>query len=104
MTRSAARWRDAALLLELQIQPGATRDEFVGLHGDRLKVRISAPPVDGRANRHLLEFLAAEFAVPRAHVVLLRGESSRSKAVRIDAPRTIPAIVQRLIDGADAPG
>jgi uncharacterized protein (TIGR00251 family) len=91
------RMQGAALLLELQVQPGAARDGFVGLHGERLKVRITAPPVDGRANRHLLEFLASTFDVPRARVILLRGESGRSKSVRIEAPGTIPADIRELI-------
>ena len=83
-------WQGTTLILDLQVQPGATRDEIVGLHGARLKIRIIAPPVDGRANRHLIDFLAAAFDVPRARVTLVRGESGRAKTVRIDAPGRIP--------------
>jgi uncharacterized protein (TIGR00251 family) len=96
----AVHWQGAALLLQLQVQPGASRDEVVGLHGERLRVRITAPPVDGKANRHLIEWLAALFAVPRSQVTLLRGESGRTKTVRIEAPRTVPPEIGAL---ADAP-
>ncbi len=91
------RRQGTALLLELQVQPGAASDGFVGLHGQRLKVRIAAPPVDGRANQHLVEFLARSFDVPRARVVLLRGESGRSKSVRVEAPGRIPEEIRALM-------
>lgn len=79
------------LTLELRVQPGAARDEIVGAHGDRLKVRITAPPVDGRANRHLIDYLAAVFGVPRSRVTLLRGETGRAKTVQIDSPARLPS-------------
>jgi len=87
----AFRWQGTVLTLDLQVQPGAARDEWVGPHGDRLKVRISAPAVDGRANRHLIDYLAETFAVPRSRVTLLRGETGRAKTVRIDSPARLPA-------------
>ena len=88
---SAARWQNTALILELHVQPGAKQDEIVGLHGDRLKIKISAPPVDGKANRHLLKFLATTFGVSKTQVSLLRGETGRMKTVRIEAPTKLPA-------------
>ncbi|HWK74177.1 MAG TPA: DUF167 family protein [Povalibacter sp.] len=92
----AIRWQDTSLTLDLQIQPGAARDELVGLHGERLKIRISAPPVDGRANRHLIDYLAEIFGVPRARITLLRGETGRAKTVRIDSPAKVPPEIQAL--------
>lgn len=86
----AIQWRGSQLLLDLQVQPGASRDEIVGMHGERLKVRISAPPVDGRANRHLIEWLATLFDVPRARITLMRGMTGRSKTVCIDSPARLP--------------
>jgi uncharacterized protein (TIGR00251 family) len=87
----SARWQASALILELHVQPGARRDEIVGTHGERLKIKTSALPIDGRANRHLLEFLAEAFGVTRSQVTLIRGETSRLKTVRIEAPKTLPA-------------
>jgi len=66
------------------VQPRASRDEVSGVHGDALKIRLAAPPVDGAANDALVNFLAALFAVPRRSVRILAGESSRSKLIEID--------------------
>ena len=99
----AVRWQGSTLTLELQVQPGAARDEIVGAHGDRLKVRISAPPVDGRANLHLIEYLAEAFDVPRSRVTLLRGATGRAKTVRIEAPARLPAVVAALPGGSRGP-
>ena len=81
---------DDALLLTLHVQPGAKRTEVAGLHGDALKVRLAAPPVDGRANAELLRYLAATFGVPLRQVALLCGETSRRKVVRIMRPTLRP--------------
>ena len=81
-----------ALILALHVQPGAKRTEVAGTHGDALKIRLAAPPVDGKANAELLRFLADAFGVPRHAVTLLRGESSRRKTVRIEAPVRRPDV------------
>lgn len=78
------------LLLQLRIQPGASRNEFVSLQGDHYKVRIAAPPVDGKANAQLLKFLAKEFGVGNSRVSLVSGSSSRNKRVRIEEPTKLP--------------
>ncbi|HEC15870.1 MAG TPA: YggU family protein [Sedimenticola sp.] len=84
------RWEDGDLLLRLRVQPRASRDEFVGPHGDHFKVRITAPPLDGRANAHLVRFLARAFGVGRSQVILESGESARNKCFRIKAPKKLP--------------
>lgn len=83
------RWDGADLVLSVRVQPRAARDELL-LEGARLKVRITAPPVDGAANAHLLRFLAAEFGVAPARTALVRGATGREKVVRIASPRTLP--------------
>jgi uncharacterized protein (TIGR00251 family) len=80
-----------ALVIALHVQPGAKRSEVAGLHGDALKVRLAAPPVEGKANDALRRFLADAFGVPLRNVVLLSGETSRDKRVRIDAVTRRPA-------------
>jgi uncharacterized protein (TIGR00251 family) len=81
------------LVIELRVQPRAHRSEFAGLHGGRVRVRLQAPPVDGRANAALVEFLADAFSVPRAQVVIESGLASRDKRVRIrGAPAPPPSI------------
>ena len=89
---SPVRWQDGDLVLTCHLQPGARDDAFAGLHGQSLKIRISAPPVDGKANRHLQTFLADSFGVRRNDVTLLSGVSSRHKRLRIHAPQRFPHI------------
>lgn len=85
-------WQGDDLILVCHLQPGAKDDAFIGLHGDALKIRISAPPVDGKANRHLLKFLAKSFGVRQRDIALLSGETSRQKRLRVSAPQCFPSI------------
>jgi len=80
------RWVGADLELSIHAQPRARRTEIQGVHGDAIKIRISARPVEGAANEALLEFLASALQVPRRRCVLISGETSRHKRVRIEAP------------------
>ena len=70
--------------LRIHLQPGASRNEAAGLHGDRLKIRIMAPPVDGKANQALIDWLADQLAVPARSVRLVRGDTSRAKDLIIE--------------------
>ena len=70
----------------VHVQPGASQAEIVGLHGDALKVRISARAVEGAANDALLDFIAQSLGVPRREVRILRGEKSRRKILEIQSP------------------
>lgn len=71
-------------ILKVQVVPGARRTEVVGRHGDRLKVRVAAPPEKGRANEALLDFLAEILKVPRQALHLVGGATSRSKVVAVN--------------------
>jgi len=71
------------ILLQLHIQPGASKTELAGRHGDALKIRVASPPSDGRANRELLRYLSTILGVPRASVTLVRGETGRRKIVSV---------------------
>jgi uncharacterized protein (TIGR00251 family) len=70
-------------LLQLHVQPGAKVTVVVGEHGGRLKLKIAAPPVDNKANAHLLAWLAVQLGVPKSAVRLVRGETSRQKTVAV---------------------
>lgn len=80
--------KDGSVVLSLHIQPGAKKTEVVGPHGDALKIRLAAPPVDGKANAALLAFVAAKVgagATVKPTVELVGGQTSRSKRVRVAA-------------------
>ncbi len=89
-------YEQGVLTLNLHVQPKASKDEWAGLHGDRLKLRIKAPPIDGRANQHLLKFIAGEFGVSKSSCILVSGESGREKRVAITAPRKLPDLPESL--------
>lgn len=74
---------DGSALLTLHIQPGAKKTEVTGLHGDALKIRLSAPPVDGKANEALLRFVADTLDLPKSVVTLKSGQTSRRKVVEV---------------------
>lgn len=82
---------DGSLMLTLHIQPGAKQTGFAGLHGEAMKIRLAAPPVDGKANAALCAFLADFCGVPKAAVTLVSGETSRAKRVRIETTTPGPA-------------
>ncbi|TAH49569.1 MAG: YggU family protein [Chloroflexota bacterium] len=67
----------------VKVIPRAKRDEMVGIENDALKIRLNAPPVEGRANEALVKFLAQTLNIARANVEIVRGETSRNKVVRV---------------------
>ena len=72
-----------AVVLEVLVQPRASRTRPVGEHGGRLKIQLAAPPVDGEANRALVEFLADTLGVRKGDVSIERGETGRRKTIRV---------------------
>ncbi|UCV14865.1 DUF167 domain-containing protein [Quatrionicoccus australiensis] len=74
---------DGRITLTLHIQPGAKKTEFAGLHGDALKIRLAAPPVDGKANEALVRFLADVLDLPKSAVILKSGQTSRRKVLEV---------------------
>lgn len=82
--------------LRLAVHPGASRTEPVGVHDGCLKLRVAAPPVDGRANDELVRWLARRLGVPRTQLRIVAGESSRRKSVAIEAPIEAASIVAAL--------
>lgn len=70
--------------LEVKVIPGASRDEVAGTMGEAVKIKLRAPPVDGRANEALIEFLAERLSLPRRAISLERGDTSRQKLLRIE--------------------
>jgi uncharacterized protein (TIGR00251 family) len=97
-TAATATWlhrRESAVTLTLHVQPGARKTEIAGLHGDALKIRLAAPPVDGKANAALIEFVAERLGLSKSAVRLTSGQTSRRKILEIDAAP--PDVEQRLL-------
>ena len=101
---SAVTVNDDGLVLRLYIQPKASRDSIVGLHGDEVKVAITAPPVDGQANSHLVKFLGKQFRVAKSQVVIEKGEMINTiriryiKQIKIINPQQMPPEIAALIN------
>jgi uncharacterized protein (TIGR00251 family) len=85
-------------LLTLHIQPGAKKTEVAGLYGDALKIRLAAPPVDGKANAALIAFVADRLGLSKSAVHLKSGQTSRRKVLEVVAAPEDGA--QRLLPGA----
>ncbi|MBL7687857.1 MAG: YggU family protein [Bdellovibrionaceae bacterium] len=73
-----------AVLIAVHAQPGARRCSLVGLHGDALKIKIGAPPVEGKANEELTHFLAELLEVSKRSITLIKGDKSRAKVFRAE--------------------
>ena len=85
-------------LLNIRVSPGSRKNAVEGMHGDALRIRVAAPPVDGKANKALVAFLAKTFGVPKKSISLLRGEKSRDKTFAIAG--LSPGEVARLLEAA----
>lgn len=78
--------RDGGFLLQVHVQPRASRSEIAGLHGDAVKIRLRAPPVDGAANEELIRFLAELLGIRRDDISLMSGATGRSKRLFVRGP------------------
>jgi uncharacterized protein (TIGR00251 family) len=84
------------IMLTLHVQPGAKQTSVTGLHGEALKIRLAAPPIEGRANDALLRFIADHFAVPLRSVELKQGGQSRHKRIAVSGSTLEPESLLRL--------
>jgi len=85
-------------ILRLTVVPGAQRTQVVGLHGDRLKVRLAAPPEKGAANQELIAFLARTLELPKSSFKLTLGAQSRTKVVTVyDLSSDLTERLERLV-------
>lgn len=95
--------KDTHVRLRVHVQPRASRTEIVGEHGDSIKIRIAAPPVDGEANAELERFVAKLLGVARSHVRVVSGESSRQKVLDIEgvSSATVKAAIAHALEGRE---
>jgi uncharacterized protein (TIGR00251 family) len=90
---------DGGVTFAVRVIPRSSRDEIVGAQGDALKIKLTAPPVEGAANTALIEFLAKALGVRRGAVSIVRGAGSRNKLVRVQG--VTPARVRQLLRVSD---
>jgi uncharacterized protein (TIGR00251 family) len=89
--------KDGACTFRVRVAPKGRRNEIIGKHGDAIKVRVQAPPVEGKANEALREFLAEQLRVSCRDVEIVSGHTSRWKRVKVDGvtPDAIEALLSR---------
>ena len=97
------RTADGSLLLRLHVQPRAAHNQVAGLQGEALKLRLTSPPVDGKANKAVIAFLARLLDLPKSSLTLRSGLQSRTKTVRIENAdeAQLRARLQTLLAAAD---
>ena len=91
------KWQWEDLILNVRVQPRAASDAFAEHNDEYIKIRITAPPVDSKANNHLIAFLANSFKVAKSHIQLLSGETGRNKRLLIQQPKLLPEAIKQLI-------
>jgi hypothetical protein len=85
------------LSFRVHVQPGSSRNQVLGRHGDALKVKLTAPPVEGRANKACVEFLSDALGVPKSSLDIVAGQSSRLKHIRLRcSPHQATLVRKRL--------
>lgn len=88
------KWDDNDLHLFIKVQPKSSKDEFTEVLtnplGDRIKIRITAPPIDGKANKHLIKYLSTVFKVPKSNISIKNGKTGRNKHLIIQSPKQLP--------------
>jgi uncharacterized protein len=88
-------WQNQDLVIRLKVQPRSSQNGFAEVMDDRIKLRLTTPPVDGKANAHLTKYLSRLFKVPKGQVLILSGETGRDKRVKIVAPKILPDFINR---------
>lgn len=88
-------WVGDDLLLQISVQPRSSSNSISGTHNNQLRVKLTAAPVDGKANQALIKLLSKTFAVPARQISIEKGENARSKRVCIRSPKNIPDFLQK---------
>jgi len=86
-------WDGNNLILNVRLQPKSSHDKIAGIENGYLKIRITTPPIDGKANKHLIKVLAKLFSVAPSTIQLLNGETAREKRLCIPAPNQLPDLI-----------
>ena len=87
------RWEGADLILSVLVQPRASHNQVVGVHGEHLRIRVTAAPVEGKANQAVIKLLAKVFHVSPSRLCIEKGDSAKIKRVRINTPELLPEYI-----------
>ena len=87
-------WSGEDLVLRISVQPRSSVNAISGIHNGHLRVRLTAAPVDGKANQSLTRLLSKSFGVPPSQIAIEKGETSKLKRVRILSPKILPEIIK----------
>lgn len=90
-------WEQQDLVLSIHVQPRSSRSGVVGIVDDKLKIKLTSPPIDGQANVEVCQLLAKLFGVAKSHVILISGETNRNKRVCIKSPKKLPDFITPFI-------
>lgn len=85
-------WRDDTLIFNVYLQPKASRNALIGLHDNAVKISLTSPPVDGKANKQLIQFLAKLFHVKKTDITIISGVHSRQKCISVCKPSQFPEV------------
>jgi len=88
--------KTGAVIVDVHVMPNAPKTQVQGLHDGALRIRLKAPPVEGKANQELVAWLARELKVPRASIELIRGDAARRKQLRVAQASVANARWERL--------
>lgn len=103
MITNGHEWQGNILIVYCHLQPNARKNEFGEIHAERLKIKINAPAVDGKANQQLIKFLAQSFKVSRKAITLLSGEFNKYKKIAIIDPAEIPPALSFMANSENKP-
>lgn len=98
---SGLRRNPGDLELDLRITPRGARNQVLGIARGRLRLKVTAPPVDGKANEAVIQYLSELFTVPRAHVSIVRGHRGRDKTVRIEPAPSVPEELDAIFNSTE---
>lgn len=97
---NTARAMKSDLKLKIYLQPGAKKSEIVGQHGDSIKIKVQSPPVDGKANEALINFLSEKFLIAKSLIIIAAGLKNRFKTVCIkDCDAKCKTQIQKILNG-----
>jgi len=96
MNQSWVHQSGKGVIITVQVVPRAAKDAVQGLHGDALKIRLHAPPVDGKANEALISFLSEKFNIPKSNIALKSGLNQRRKIIAVNGI-SLAEIEKRLL-------